>query len=71
MGVAAKDLAGNWTVEIEPTVPNGATGQNEVGQIQRLSVDISYDPAPVVLAGSAFANLGDMTVGDFGGNPAI
>lgn len=29
------------------------------------------DVAPVAPAGSAFANLANMTVGDFGGNPAI
>lgn len=42
MGVAPKDLSGSWTVEVEPTVPNGVTGQNQIGEIQRSSVEVHY-----------------------------
>ena len=72
MGVGPKDLSGSWTVEVEPTVPNGATGQNQIGKIQRSSVEIVYDPAPTIVPGSAFANLGDMTVSDeLGGSEIV
>jgi hypothetical protein len=57
---------GTQTLKLTATDKAGNIGSDTI------SVTIAAaDPAPTAPAGSAFAGLGDMTVGDFGGNPAI
>jgi hypothetical protein len=65
-----------YTISADYLTKNGVTGKYEPGTHKFttkavLDKEVPADPALVIPVGSAFANLGDMTVGDFGGNPAI
>ena len=62
---------GDWVVIATGMAKDGATG--ELKSVRNDRSDLVYrftranpDPAPIIPAGSAFANLGDVTVGDFG-----
>lgn len=65
---------GDWVVVATGMAKNGATGA--LTSVRNDRSDLVYrftrenpDPAPVAPAGSAFANLGNMTVSDAGGFP--
>lgn len=61
-----------YTISADYLTKNGVTGQYEPGTHKFTTKAVLYkevpaDPAPVVPAGSAFANLGNMTVSDYSG----